>query len=54
MYRDAPGVIINGFGGDVTVSIGIMAAILGGIISMLSVYVWSFEPVNEPDETSSH
>lgn len=46
VYMDSPGV---GFGGDVSLSIGKIAAIIGAAITMVSVYAWSFEPVNEPD-----
>ena len=33
---------------------GLAAAVLGGAIAMVSVYAWSFEPVNDPPETSEH
>jgi cytochrome c oxidase subunit 1 len=33
---------------------GLAAAVLGGAIAMVSVYAWSFEPVNDPAETSEH
>jgi len=29
-------------------------AALGGVLAMISTYAWSFEPVNEPEETPSH
>jgi cytochrome c oxidase subunit 1 len=38
----------------VSSKIGLAAAILGAAITMVSVYAWSFEPVNDPPETSEH
>jgi len=34
------------------ISIGI--AVIGMVITMVAVYAWSFEPVNEPAEDSGH
>ena len=33
---------------------GLAAAAIGGAITMVSVYAWSFEPVNDPDEAAVH
>ncbi len=44
------GLLIGGFG----LLYNIAVAAIGGFIAMVAVYAWSFEPVNEPEETSSH
>ena len=54
VYIDAPGVHISAFSVNITLSIGIIAAVIGGAIALVSVYGWSFEPVNEPDEASDY
>ena len=32
----------------------VAVAVVGGVIAMVAVYAWSFEPVNEPAEASDH
>ena len=44
------GLLIGGYG----LIYNIAVAILGATISMIAVYAWSFEPVNDPEETSNH
>lgn len=44
------GLLIGGYG----LLYNIAVAAIGGFIAMVAVYAWSFEPVNEPEETSSH
>ncbi len=44
------GLLVGGFG----LLYNIAVAAIGGFIAMAAVYAWSFEPVNEPEETSSH
>ena len=44
------GLLIGGYG--LIYNIGV--AILGAVISMIAVYAWSFEPVNDPDESTEH
>ena len=29
---------------------GIVVATIGGFITMVAIYAWSFEPVNDPEE----
>lgn len=33
---------------------GLAAAVIGGMITMVAIYAWSLEPVNEPDEQPTH
>ena len=40
--------------GGITITWGLVATAIGGGISLFAVYAWSFEPVNEPDETGAH
>ena len=44
------GLLIGGYG----LVFNFVAAAVGGVIAMIAVYAWSFEPVNEPDESSDH
>ena len=44
------GLLIGGYGLIYNVAV----AVIGGVISMVAVYAWSFEPVNDPDESSTH
>ena len=44
------GILIGGYG----LVYNYAVAVIGAGIMMLSVYAWSFEPVNEPDENSGH
>ena len=37
----------------INISWGVIVSAIGGAISMYSVYAWSFEPVNEPDDVDS-
>ncbi len=49
------GLLIGGYGLIYTSSLaGIAVAAIGGAITMVSVYAWSFEPVNEPDGASEY
>ena len=32
----------------------VAVAAIGGAITMIAIYAWSFEPVNEPDDSSGH
>ena len=34
--------------------LGLLAAVVGGMIIMISIYAWSFEPVNDPDASGHH
>ena len=42
------GLLIGGYG--LIYNVGL--AVIGGAIAMIAVYAWSFEPVNEPDDSS--
>ena len=44
------GLLVGGYG----LIYNIAVAAIGGAIAMIAVYAWSFEPVNEPEEESSH
>ena len=44
------GLLIGGYGLIYHVAV----AVVGGVIAMVSVYAWSLEPVNEPEEASDH
>ena len=44
------GLLIGGYG----LIYSFPVAVIGGVISMIAVYAWSFEPVNDPDPGSEH
>ena len=44
------GLLIGGYGLIYHVAV----AAIGGAITLVSTYAWSFEPVNDPDETPTH
>ena len=44
------GLLVGGYG----LIYSIPVAAIGGAITMVAVYAWSFEPVNEPDENPAH
>ena len=44
------GLLVAGYG----VIFNVAVAAIGGAIAMIGVYAWSFEPVNEPDESSGY
>ena len=44
------GLLVGGYGLIYNVAV----AAIGGAIVLISVYAWSFEPVNEPDESAHH
>ena len=46
----ALGLLIAGYG----VIYHVAVAAIGAGITLISVYAWSFEPVNEPDDGSEH
>ena len=49
------GLLIGGYGLIyLEHNIGLALAALGGAIATVGVYAWSFEPVNDPDESSDH
>jgi len=47
------GLHIPTWGEGINISWGVIVSAIGGAISMYSVYAWSFEPVNEPDDVDS-
>jgi cytochrome c oxidase subunit 1 len=44
------GLLVGGYGLIYNVAV----AAIGGAIAMIAIYAWSFEPVNEPEDGSSH
>ena len=50
----AGGLHIPTWGNGVTLSLGLIAATIGGAITLVGVYAWSFEPVNEPEDSPAH
>ena len=49
------GLLIGAYGLLYSASkIGMAVGAMGGAIAMVSIYAWSFEPVNEPDQPSDH
>ena len=50
------GMLIGGFGLVYLLDsmLGLLAAVVGGMIIMISIYAWSFEPVNDPDVSGHH
>ena len=49
------GLLIAGYGLIyLSSAAGLPAALIGGAITMVAVYAWSFEPVNDPDENEDH
>ena len=44
------GLLLGGYGLIYSVAL----AAIGGAISLVGIYAWSFEPVNDPDEDSGH
>ena len=52
----AIGILVAGYGAifSTTSKFGLAAAAIGAAITMVAVYAWSFEPVNDPDEQTEH
>jgi len=49
------GLFVSGYGlVYLSSSIGLVVSIIGAAITMVAVYAWSFEPVNDPDEGEGH
>ena len=50
------GMLIGGFGLVYLLDsmLGLLSAVIGGMIIMISVYAWSFEPVNDPEVSDHH
>jgi cytochrome c oxidase subunit 1 len=49
------GLLVSGYGlVYLSSSIGLVVAIIGAAITMVAVYAWSFEPVNDPDDGEGH
>ena len=44
------GLLIAGYG----MIFSLVAAVIGFVIALVSVYAWSFEPVNDPDDSTTH
>jgi len=51
------GIFIGGFGVlyiNAASWIGVGVAVIGSLITMIAVYAWSLEPVNDPDDGAAH
>jgi hypothetical protein len=51
------GIFIGGFGVlyiNAASWIGVAVGVIGALITMIAVYAWSLEPVNDPDDGTAH